>query len=332
MDISGDLHVSNKIIAKDISISGLFETATPVFSDISLTNYKDASFGTVDISGSLLVQGDISCNTLNYNNLQPEITAVKDTIEIIVNGGNTNSPYYTFIPDITQNYTFIKGNKYIFTRNAADHPFYISDIGRDQLSNELIISGDGSPTDGIINGESLNVIIPNNYSDTSFVYYCTVHSAMVDNNVNVGNANILSRTQFGDISNLTISSDTQDLSSIFYQSITPTRTNSKIIVNVKLSYFCSVAYGERINIQLWRDNILLSNDENLGTINATGGFTNSYNINYIDNVISNNNYKYYIKYKLENNDSQIPQGIININTQHIDANINGSSSIILYEL
>ena len=43
LDISGDLHVSNKIIAKDISISGLFETATPVFSDISLTNYKDAS-------------------------------------------------------------------------------------------------------------------------------------------------------------------------------------------------------------------------------------------------------------------------------------------------
>ena len=79
-------------------------------------------------------------------------------------------------------------------------------------------------------------------------------------------------------------------------------------------------------------NYLLTKDENLGSINATCGLIGTYYNNYIDFDISKNqNYKYYLKYKLENNESGkggIFQGLIDLKT-NLDT---GSSIFMLKEL
>ena len=46
-----------------------------------------------------------------------------------------------------------------------------------------------------------------------------------------------------------------------------------MICNIKINYFCSVAYSERINIQLWRNDTLINEDINLGTNLAIVGGT-----------------------------------------------------------
>lgn len=152
------------------------------------------------------------------------------------------------------------------------------------------------------------------------------------NKPDVSDRNIVTKNTLDSSNNLTISTNIQDLSGIFYNSISPSKNISKIMINLKLTYFCSVAYKERINIELWRENTLLSKDINVGCINATGGFTNSYSINMIDVPGSIDPQKYYIKYQLENNNSGIEQGIVNINTELINSNVNGSSCLTLYEL
>lgn len=122
---------------------------------------------------------------------------------------------------------------------------------------------------------------------------------------------------------LTNSTEIQDLSAIIFDRLIPRRLNSRIMIHIKINYFCSVAYSERINIQLWRNDTLINEDINLGTINATGGFKNTYTLSFMDipnNLLQN---KYYIKYKIENNFSLVPQGIVDINT---------SSSIVIYEI
>ena len=68
---------------------------------------------------------------------------------------------------------------------------------------------------------------------------------------------------------------------------------------------------------------------NLGSINATGGLIGTYYNNFIDYDISNNkNYKYYLKYKLENNLSGFEQGLINLKTNSNE----GSGIFILKEI
>lgn len=147
----------------------------------------------------------------------------------------------------------------------------------------------------------------------------------IRNKLHVENINYINTRPIHDTCNnhLTLSTDIQDLSNLIFDYLTPRRYNSRIMIHIKVNYYCSVAYSERITIELWRNDILISKDINLGTINATGGFKNTYTLSFMD--LPNNLYKnkYYIKYKLENNDSLVPQGIIDITN---------SSSIILYEL
>ena len=76
---------------------------------------------------------------------------------------------------------------------------------------------------------------------------------------------------------------------------------------------------------------MLSQDNNIGSVIATGGLSIPYNFTFLDEPNNNNNnniIKYYLKYKLENNNSGEMMGLINIETN----NINGSSNIILREL
>ena len=139
-----------------------------------------------------------------------------------------------------------------------------------------------------------------------------------------------------DVSNITVNNaNIQDLSNIFDLSIIPIQDIPKINIIIKTNFLSSYALQERINIELWKysfhdnSNILLTKDNNLGSINATGGLIGTYYNNFIDYDISNNkNYKYYLKYKLENNLSGFEQGLINLKTNSNE----GSGIFILKEI
>jgi len=145
------------------------------------------------------------------------------------------------------------------------------------------------------------------------------------------NKNNYSKKNKFDISNiLTNNAVIQDLSSSFFNTITPINLNSKILINLKCTLYCSFALEERISLEVWRDLSMISQDNNIGSVIATGGLSIPYNFTFLDEVNNNNNniIKYYLKYKLENNNSGEKMGLINIETN----NINGSSNIILREL
>ena len=63
--------------------------------------------------------------------------------------------------ELTPKFTLYLNNTYIFHRLPDDskdqHPFYISDSGYGQNSNKIILSGDGNPTQGIVNNETFTL-------------------------------------------------------------------------------------------------------------------------------------------------------------------------------
>ena len=124
----------------------------------------------------------------------------------------------------------------------------------------------------------------------------------------------------------TLTADTIDLSNSLYNTISLCNT-IYILINVNLTLACSYAYNERITIELWRDLSMIMQDSIFGSSNATSGLTMSYNFTYLDENLNNSPKKYYIKYKLDNNNSNQEQGIVNIRT----TTINGSSNILLKE-
>jgi len=106
--------------------------------------------------------------------------------------------------------------------------------------------------------------------------------------------------------------------------------SSNIIISISVTLFCSYAYNETLTIELWRDNTIIMRDCSLGTINTSGGLTFPYNVTYLDANVSNGIKKYYLKYKLDHNNSNniIEQGLINIKTSQIY----GSPNILLREM
>lgn len=189
---------------------------------------------------------------------------------------------------------------------------------------------------------SLSIINDNVYSDISNLNYNVLNTQQIRQyieNLNIsggsGNSNSALNNYENkvifDLSNiLTQTSAIQDLSSSFFNTIRPVNNNSKILINLKCTLYCSYALEERISIEIWRDSSMISQDNNIGSVIATGGLSIPYNFIYLDEPNNNNNniIKYYLKYKLENNNSKENMGIINIQTN----NINGSSNIILREL
>jgi hypothetical protein len=144
---------------------------------------------------------------------------------------------------------------------------------------------------------------------------------------------------FSDSSYTTLSRNTIDLSNTFYNIFYPCNS-TYILVHIKATLFCSTNYNNRITVELWRDNTLLIQDYNIGSVFAFDGFIIPYNITFLDENPNYNNSekKYYLKYKLEDpavtideqefgflNEEQL--GIINIRT----ANMYGSSNILLQE-
>lgn len=304
-----------------------------------------------------LLNNDVS-NLITYD-------GSRNIIDIVVSGGNFADPYYTFNPDINDsNFYFIPGYTYRFTGNSIseNHPFYISDSGYKQESTELTFSGSGSHNSGITGTQSFEMTIPYNFSKSLITYYCTSHSLMVKTksivsslvntnyyNFYYGDVSINVLGDFGNISvycyyhgymggeNLliyvsnfytTTNSELQDLSALFFNTITPSKNNSNILININANLYCSYALEERISVQLWRDLSMLTQSNNLGSLIATGGLTIPYNLTYLDENINNSQKKYYLKYILENNNSLQEMGIINIQ----NSSNYGNSRIILREI
>ena len=120
------------------------------------------------------LNNDVS-NVISYSGT----TAI---VDIVVSGGDFADPYYTFSPNINDSgFNFIPGYTYRFTGNTISnsHPFYISDVGRNQQSTELTFTGDGTFNSGITGTQSFTMTIPYNYTKSSITYYCVAHSSMV---------------------------------------------------------------------------------------------------------------------------------------------------------
>jgi len=169
-------------------------------------------------------------------------------------------------------------------------------------------------------------------SDTSFNSEITRLDASLTQlvyDLSNNNKNNYSNKKKFDISNiLTNNAIIQDLSSSFFNTITPINLKSKILINLKCTLYCSFALEERISLEVWRDLSMISQDNNIGSVIASGGLSIPYNFTFLDEPNNINLVKYYLKYKLENNNSGEKMGLINIETN----NINGSSNIILREL
>lgn len=132
-----------------------------------------------------------------------------------------------------------------------------------------------------------------------------------------------------DVSSITTNNNLlQDLSSLFFNTIKPSKINSNILITINTTLYCSYALEERISVELWRDLSMLTQSNNLGSVIATGGLSVPFNLSYLDILNNNNLTKYYLKYKLENNNSLEEMGLINIQTSQN----NGFSNIILREI
>ncbi len=189
----------------------------------------------------------------------------------------------------------------------------------------------------IIDG-SLSIINDNSFSDISNLAYNILNTQQIKQyveNLNIsGGSNNNSNTNFSnkyifDVSDITTTNTSlQDLSALFFNTITPSKNNSNILININVTLFCSYALEERINVELWRDLSMLTQSKDIGYVIATGGSNIPYYLTYLDENINNTQKKYYLKYQMENNNSQQNMGLVNLQTSQN----NGSSSFLLREI
>ena len=108
-------------------------------------------------------------------------------VDLWVSGGGSNTPFYRFytdsdgsqelqevILDTSKSYTFRRLNE------ATSHPFYISDTGFNQSSSDaLLITGHGSPSQGITGNQSFKVEFDVSAGEIEeLLYYCSSHQSM----------------------------------------------------------------------------------------------------------------------------------------------------------
>ena len=112
-------------------------------------------------------------------------------IDLWVSAGSFEAPYYRFYTDsggsqelsdlsldTSKSYTFRRLNK------ATSHPFYLSDTAyKANSSNALLITGNGSPSQGITGNESFKVefVEDSTGSFEKLLYYCSSHQSMQGN-------------------------------------------------------------------------------------------------------------------------------------------------------
>ena len=138
----------------------------------------------------------------------------------------------------------------------------------------------------------------------------------------IGSSNILLENVVKNNNTLTIDNSTNyltsannneyiDLSDQLYTNIAVSAP-SVILIDFNITLFCCCAFQERITVELWRDLDLVSQNINIGNINATSGLNINYRLTLADQDVNTGTVKYYLKYKLESNVSAQPQGIINV--------------------
>ncbi len=108
-------------------------------------------------------------------------------VNLWVSAGAYGSPYYRFYTDSSgskelTDSTLDIGKNYTFRRlgEATTHPFYISDNGsKATSSNALLITGEGSPSQGISGDQSFRLEFTDSASAAEQLkYYCSAHSSM----------------------------------------------------------------------------------------------------------------------------------------------------------
>ena len=271
-----------------------------------LNSNNDASFSNLVISGNLNILDNNLINYIEYN--------------VTSQGGN----YYingNIKPEL-----FFEINK-IYRFNLSDstnnsHPlrFYSDSNKNNQINDNIIIKGNPGS-----NGSYVQISITENTSKV-FYYQCASHPNMGNKITIMPN---FSNKYIFDISSITTTNNSiQDLSSLFFNTIVPSKNNSNILVTINANLYCSYALEERISVELWRDLSMLTQSNNLGSTIATGGLTIPFNLTYLDLPNNNTLTKYYLKYQIENNNSLEEMGLINIQTSQN----NGFSNIILREI
>ena len=352
VDISGFLKINQQDVAiknyidNSFTQISLFNELSSNFYDLSSNFYDlssnfsilESSFINLDLSNSLdLIDSSLTNLQNNIENINANISnkftfdiSNINNIELL----NTNSVVnivnsrYVFngsnTYDASKNYGLRIGS-YVLKNVSSSHPIALLN---NDVSNLITYHGDASKKDSkeifgttadasynFYHGDvSINVL--GDFGNISV--YCFNHGYMAGQNLLHYVSNYYTTTT--DV--------IQDLSSLFFNTITPSKNTSNILINVNANLYCSYALEERISVQLWRDLSMLNQSNNLGSVIATGGLTIPYNLNYLDTPNNNSLTKYYLKYILENNNSLQEMGLINIqNTSNY-----GNSNIILREI
>ena len=111
--------------------------------------------------------------------------------DLWVSAGSYAAPYYRFYADPSgsqelSDLSFDTNRSYTFRRlnEATSHPFYLSDTAyKESSSDALLITGDGSPSQGITGNESFKVEFVGDPAGNieELLYYCSSHQSMQGN-------------------------------------------------------------------------------------------------------------------------------------------------------
>jgi len=289
----------------------------------------------VDFSIKLLFDSDVpfvtsTSNLIDLSNSFFNVINPCNNNYILVNINATITSSYGYNENITiqlwRDTTMIFENNNIGSINATGgfaFPYTITylDENRDNNSKKYYLKykiqkEDYDRNEGIVNVRTSTI-------NGSSNFILQEYRNMSNNNINIAN------NSYSNVVAKTTSTNLIDLSNIVFQTINSCN-GSNIIISISVTLFCSYAYNETLTIELWRDNTIIMRDCSLGTINTSGGLTFPYNVTYLDANVSNGIKKYYLKYKLDNNNSNniIEQGLINIKTSQIY----GSPNILLREI
>ena len=340
-----------KTIVNNLDVSYLtdsaFELSYNDLSNIYITNnlfnelssnfsILESSFINLDLSNSLdLIDSSLTNLQNNIENINANISNKFsfDNIELlntnsVVNIVNSNGNKYVFNDsntyDASKNYGLRIGS-YVLKDVSSSHPIALLN---NDVSNLITYDGDVSKKySKSISGTTADANYDFYYGDVSINVLGDFGNVSVYcyNHTNMYSVDLL---QYVSNYYTTISNGLQDLSSLFFNTITPTKNTSNILININANLYCSYALEERISVQLWRDLSMLNQSNNLGSIIATGGLTIPYNLNYLDTPNNISLTKYYLKYILENNNSLQEMGLINIQ----NSSNYGNSNIILREI
>ena len=317
IDMCGTLFVNTideKTSGSGVTIDGILIKDTITAIDNSLVNLQ-TNIENINNNISNKYSFDISnINNIELLNTNSVVNVVNS--RYIFNGSNTY--------DESKNYGLRIGS-YVLKNVSSSHPIALLN---NDISNLITYDGDVSKKyNKEVFGTTADAIYDFYYGDVSVnvlgdfgnvSVYCFYHGYMAGQNLLHYVSNYYTTT----------TNVIQDLSSLFFNTITPSKISSNILININADLYCSYALEERISVELWRDLSMLTQSNNLGSIIATGGLTIPFNLTYLDSPNNNSLTKYYLKYKLENNNSLQEMGIINIQN-NLDY---GSSNIILREI